>query len=95
MIEFFRAFSNREIAIIIWLIVFFVFGVYKAPKQIIEVLKAIFSKTFITFYFIFLTYSTLIIWLLNKMMMWENALYKDFFFGSLLQLPFPFLKLTM
>jgi hypothetical protein len=80
MRDFLEAFSNREIAIVLWLAILILFAILKAPKQLLEVLKSLFSKIFLPFYFSFFIYFVGVILLLQHMMIWNNALYKDFIF---------------
>lgn len=80
MREFLESFSNREIAIVFWLIIIFFFVTIVAPKKIFSVIKILFSKVFFPFYLIFITYSTLLIFYFNYINIWEIYLYKDFIF---------------
>jgi len=80
MRDFLESFSNREVAIILWLTVFLLFAIFIAPKQIFGMLKLLFSKTFMPFYAAFLLYFTTVIYTLQNLLIWNNSLYKDFIF---------------
>lgn len=80
MKEFLESFSNREIAIILWLVVAVIFAVIVAFKEVFSVVKMLFSKVFLPFYLIFAIYFTSIIYWLNSSNIWEVSLYKDFIF---------------
>ncbi len=80
MKEFLESFSNREIAIILWLVVAVISAVIVAFKEVFSVVKMLFSKAFLPFYLIFAIYFTSIIYWLNSSNIWEVSLYKDFIF---------------
>ena len=75
-------FSNREIAIGIWLILFIV--IFAFSKHTIIFLKSVipilFSRKFIIFYALFLSYFCLVIYLLCKCKFWSLDLLKDTIF---------------
>ncbi len=80
MKEFLESFSNREIAIIIWLCVIIIFVMFAVTKEFFSVVKMLFSKAFLPFYLIFAVYFSLVIFWLNSINVWEISLYKDFIF---------------
>lgn len=75
-------FSNREIAIGIWLILFIV--IFAFSKHTIIFLKSVkpilFSRKFIIFYVLFLSYFCSVIYLLCKCKFWSLDLLKDTIF---------------
>ncbi len=80
-----RDFNNREIAIILWLIIFVIFiyfnkGIRESIKNVIIVL---FCKKFVIFYLIFLGYFITIIYFLFKIEFWNISLLKDTLFWVL------------
>src|SRR5690606_34228123 len=86
MTEFYKLLSNREISILIWSFVIFAVLIISSKGsfgKLLDVIKALFSKKFITFYITFLVYFFLIIFLLNKLSIWELGLYKDFIYWFL------------
>lgn len=86
MTEFYKLLSNREISILIWSFVIFTVLIISSKGsfgKLLDVIKALFSKKFIPFYIIFLVYFFLIIFLLNKLSIWELELYKDFIYWFL------------
>lgn len=86
MNEFIQSFSNREISIVTWSIIFIIILLFtqrKNLKQIANLLKMLFNKYFVVLYFIIAIYYYFIISLLNKNGIWEISLYKDFIFWLL------------
>ena len=86
MNEFLQSFSNREISIVSWSIIFiiiFIFTQRKNINQIGNLLKMLFGKYFISIYFIITIYFYFIISYLNRNGIWEISLYKDFIFWLL------------
>jgi hypothetical protein len=86
MIEFLKLLSNREISILIWIMLIFgglIISTKGSFGKFLDVLKALFSKKFISFYLIFITYFSIIILALNKISIWEFSLYKDFIYWFL------------
>lgn len=79
MKEFLESFSNREIAIILWISVAIIIAAV-ISRNIFSLLATLFSKALLPFYLIFIIYFTLIIFWLNSINVWENSLYKDFIF---------------
>lgn len=81
MTEFLLLFSNREIATVFWIFIFFAFYIFnkkESRKSFYQVIKLIFLIKFIPIYFIFLIYFIGIILFLKKINIWEFYLYKDF-----------------
>lgn len=86
MTEFYKLLSNREISILIWSFVIFAVLIISSKGSfgnLLNVIKALFSKKFIPFYITFIVYFFLIIFLLNKFSIWEFSLYKDFIYWFL------------
>lgn len=79
--ENYKLLTNREISILIWTLLIFLFLILKSKgsfDKLLTVIKAIFSKKIIPFYFAFIVYFCIIISFLNKFSVWEPSLYKDF-----------------
>lgn len=79
-------FNNREIAIILWLLIFFVLVLFqkKIRTSLFSVLKVLTSKKFILLIFSMLLYVSLIIYLFHKIGLWDASMIKDailWFFG--------------
>ena len=79
-------FNNREIAIILWVLIFFVLVLFykKNCASLFSVLKIITSKKFILLIFSMLLYVSLIIYLFHKIGLWDTSVIKDsilWFFG--------------
>src|SRR5690606_13159773 len=86
MIEFLKLLSNREISIIVWLLLTFVFLTACSKGSLgkfLLVLKALFSKKIIPFYIGIVIYLALIVSIFNKFGVWEFSLYKDFIYWLL------------
>lgn len=84
--EFFKLLSNREISILIWSFVIFAVLIISSKGsfgKLLNVIKILFSKKFTQFYIAFIVYFFIIIYLLNKLSIWEFALYKDFIYWFL------------
>lgn len=80
MKDFVEAFSNREIALLLWISALLGLALIKAPKEIFQIFKILFSKVFLPFYSVFLIYFIGVIYMLQHIMIWNNSLYKDFIF---------------
>jgi len=83
MIEFLKLLSNREISIIVWLLLTFIFLTASSKVnfgKFLLVLKALFSKKIISFYIGIGIYLALIVTLFNRFGVWEFSLYKDFIY---------------
>ncbi len=81
MTELYKLLSNREISILIWSFVIFTILIISAKGgfgQLMNIVKALFSKKFLPFYASFIAYFALIIYFLNSIEIWEFTLYKDF-----------------
>src|SRR5690606_26466381 len=86
MIDFLKLLSNREISILIWLALTFMFLITKSKAsfgKFLLVLKALFSKKVIPFYIGIGIYLALIVFSFNKLGIWEFSLYKDFIYWLL------------
>lgn|SRR5690606_39241670 len=86
MIEFFNLLSNREISILVWLLLTFILLTASSKGsfgKFLLVLKALFSKKIIPFYIGIGIYFALIVTLFNKFGVWEFSLYKDFIYWFL------------
>jgi len=86
MIEFLKLLSNREISIIIWLLLIFIVLTASSKGsfgKFLLVLKALFAKKIIPFYIGIGIYLALIVTLFNKFGVWEFSLYKDFVYWFL------------
>lgn len=84
--EFLKLLSNREISILIWSFVIFAVLIISSKGsfgKLLNVIKILFSKKFTQFYIAFIVYFFIIIYLLNKLSIWEFALYKDFIYWFL------------
>ena len=77
-------FNTREIAIGILLILFILYALYKSSKEILEsfkdILKAFFHPKIITPIIFMFFYSLGIVFLLNKIGLWENHQIKNFIY---------------
>lgn len=86
MIEFLKLLSNREISIIVWLLLIFVVLIASSKGsfgKFLLVLKALFAKKIIPFYIGIGIYLALIVTLFNNFGVWEFSLYKDFVYWFL------------
>lgn len=86
MIEFLKLFSNREISIIVWLLLIFIILTTNSKGsfgKFLLVLKALFAKKIILFYIGIGIYLAFIVTTLNKLGVWEFSLYKDFVYWIL------------
>src|ERR1019366_8033017 len=86
MQTFIASFSNREIALFFWLSVLFLW--FLAKKEIRTsfggVLKAFLNKCFLTFSFILVIYTILMVFCMHKIDLWDILLLKEtlfWFFG--------------
>ncbi|HLQ82708.1 MAG TPA: hypothetical protein VK121_02520 [Pseudogracilibacillus sp.] len=72
-------FSNREIAIGIWLIIFIILilGYKKTQKDFLSILKIVFSPKLAIIYTTLLIYTCFNVFILNKIGIWEFYLIKD------------------
>lgn len=75
----FSSISNREIASLFWITVFFIFLLSKGEmRQIIaNFLKILFQKIIIVILFLFLLYTSLLVWTYKKLGFWDSNLEKD------------------
>lgn len=84
MLDITDIFNTREIAIGILLILFITYVLYKSSKEILEsfrdVLKTFFQLKIITPIIFMLFYSLGIVFLLNKIGLWENHQIKNFIY---------------
>lgn len=86
MNEFLQSFSNREISIFTWSIIFIIILIFsqrKDLKKIGNLLKMLLNKYFVVIYFVIAIYFYFIISYLNGNGIWEISLYKDFIFWFL------------
>lgn len=86
MIEFLKLLSNREISIIIWLLLIFIFLIANSKGsfgKFLLVIKALFAKKIIPFYIGIGIYLAFIVTILNQLGVWEFSLYKDFVYWIL------------
>ncbi len=86
MVEFLQLLSNREISIIVWLLLIFIFLIAISKGsfgKFLLVLKALVSKKIIPFYIAIGIYLFSIVGLFNKFGVWEFSLYKDFIYWFL------------
>ena len=74
-----NSFSNREIASLFWITVFFIFLLSKGEMRTImgDFLKILFKKPISVILFLFLLYSILLIWIYRQLGFWSNNLEKD------------------
>ena len=72
-------FTNREIAIIIWVNIFLIYCLSKknVRKSVLNVIKSLFNKKLIILYIFIYTYITLFIYFLFKINFWNVSLLKD------------------
>lgn len=77
--DFFSLFSNRELAVYTWLLIFVIYICYnpKIRKDISGLLKQIFSFTILFPYFLMLIYSGVLVYLLYVLGFWTKELLKD------------------
>lgn len=75
----FSSISNREIASLFWITVFFIFILSKGEMRSIigNFLKTLFQKPIIVILLLFLLYTTLLIWIYKKLDFWSSNLEKD------------------
>lgn len=85
MENLFEIFNNREIAIGLWVIIAITIGLFTKPgKQFIkEIIPILFSRRFIVFYIIFISYFIFIINFLDFIGFWTIDLLKDTIFWIL------------
>ena len=79
-------FNNREIAIILWLLIFLVWALFhkKIRASLFSVLKILTSVRFILLIILMLLYVSLMIYLFRKIGLWDGSMIKDttlWFFG--------------
>lgn len=74
-----KIFSNREIAVGIWLILFIVWGGSYQSVRIgfLEVLKAFFIKPIVIIFSLMLIYVSIVIWLLSMVGLWDFGQMKN------------------
>lgn len=75
----FQQFNTREIAIIIWLLVFmaWVFSQKNIRKSLVDVFKTLFHKKILSVIISAILYTGLIIFILSKIEIWEWSFLKD------------------
>lgn len=80
MTDFLNSFSNREIAIAFWLVVIFVWFLFKVNnfKSFVSLIKVFFAKKLVFHYMVIIIYLILILNLLKKTVLWEDFFIKDF-----------------
>lgn len=82
MKEVIYSLSNREISLLIWISLIVLFVIIKTKclnfNSIISFLKALFPFKLNVLYLAISTYLVCIIFIFNKIGLWENLLYKDF-----------------
>ncbi len=78
--EIINSLSNREIAILFWIVVIFTVLIFisKSSNSFLGVVKAFFDKKLVYCYIIIGAYLFLVITILNKTIFWEAYLFKDF-----------------
>jgi len=76
--EFFESFSNREMSVIVWAIVFLSILIFRSKEYIKPLLKALFSKHLVILYLLITSYLAAVVVWLSKINIWQPALYKDF-----------------
>jgi hypothetical protein len=78
--EIINSLSNREIAILFWMVVILTVLIYisKSSKAFLGVVKAFFDRKLVYCYIIIGAYLFLVIKILNKTIFWEAYLFKDF-----------------
>lgn len=96
---FFESFNNREKAIVVWLLLFFVWILFRKDTRIavFNVLKVFFDKKIISIVLGMLLYTLLIVFSLYKLGIWDTFLLKDTVFwiiGTALVLLFSTNKAT-
>ncbi|MBC7525457.1 MAG: hypothetical protein H7239_13595 [Flavobacterium sp.] len=96
--EIINSLSNREIATLVWMVVILSVLIYvsKSSKAFLDLIKCFFAKKLTICYLIFIVYLGSIIYILNRIGLWENYLFKDFlfwFFGVALFTFFGFTKI--
>jgi len=79
---FFESFNNREKAIAVWLLLFFVWIFFRKDTRtaVFNVLKVFFDKKIISIVLGMLLYTLLIVFSLNKFGLWDAFLLKDTIF---------------
>ena len=80
IIDFLKIFSNRELAIIVWITIAMIifFSTKEVRKSFRAVLVAFFDKKIISSIATLLTYSLLLIFILKYLSLWSNLFIKDF-----------------
>ncbi|WP_291122472.1 hypothetical protein, partial [Flavobacterium sp. UBA6046] len=78
--EIINSLSNREIAILFWMVIILTVLIYisKSSKAFFGVVKAFFDRKLVYCYIIIGAYLFLVIKILNKTIFWEAYLFKDF-----------------
>lgn len=78
--EIINSLSNREIAILFWMIAIFTVLIYisKSSNALFGVLKAFFAKKLVYCYVVIVVYLFLMIEIFKKTIFWEAFLFKDF-----------------
>lgn len=89
-------FSNRELALFTWLLVPIAFTLLnqKMRSSIFQVIKALFSKAFLKIYLFLALYQALIVFSLNKTLLWNTKDYIFWLFTVALVLIFSFKKVN-
>jgi hypothetical protein len=82
MKELFQIFSNREVALFLWIIIIlgFLFSRKEVLKSFGHVIKAFFAKKIISFVILLLLYSFSLVLIFDKVNLWDNIFIKDFIF---------------
>ena len=72
-------FSNREIAIAVWLTIFFIFFARKRSlrESIVDLLKAFFDKRILIVIFLMSLYIIFVTWLLSYSGLWDSSQIKN------------------
>lgn len=84
MTEFLTYFSNREIALFVWIFILIVaMSISKSiRKSMGRVLKIFFSKTILTTFALFILYASIVVFGLQKIGFWDWSLLKDTIFWT-------------
>lgn len=85
MIDFLNSFSNREISIAIWFVIIFggLIILSKSFKSFGLVIIAFFAKQLVVHYLVIIAYIYLLYFSLNRTILWEDHLFKDFIIWSI------------
>ena len=77
MQQLLEIFSTREISIIFWLTIIFLFSIIKAGKNFLQVLKSFFVFNLFSAFISLIIYSCFVVYFLKQNNLWDIGLLKD------------------